>query len=169
MNETPRVETPVRPRRRGRRALLALVLLLTGAAGIGLWRQFRDPLSDEERQLVGTWSLRWDNAPMKLELRYEFRPDRTCHITSWDAKTGAVYSDLSDQSWRLTGAKLIVRRPGAAAGPRFLPASLRAVDEELTLTPEGPGRFRYSGVVKVRSTPTGPPVTGSMTRIGPAE
>jgi hypothetical protein len=143
-------------------------LLLTLATAV-VWQLSWSALSDEERHLVGTWTVRWDNAPMGVDLRYEFRPDRTCRILNLNPETGAIVHDSSDQTWRLSDGELIVRRPGAAAGPSWLPPSRRSVDELFTLTPDGPDRFRYRGVVEVRSTQKGPPVTGTMTRVTPTE
>ena len=135
------------------------------------WWNARDSLSDEERHLVGAWTYQWDSHPEKdLGLEYEFRPDRTCRIRNYDPKTGALISDRSNAKWRLSGNRLTVRHPGAATGGfwHVLP-SQRAADEVSILTPDGPGRFRFTGTIEVRSTPTQPPVTGTMTRITPTE
>jgi hypothetical protein len=172
VSETPRAEaTPGARRRRRRRVLLALALLalFAGAAAVGWWNSLR-PLSVEERHLVGTWTYQWDGHPGKLPLEYEFRPDRTCRIRTFDPKTGVLVGETTSTTWRLSGTRLIVRHPGAAAGGfwHLLP-SQRAVDEVSTLTPDGPDRFRFTGTIEIRSTPTQPPVTGTMARVTPTE
>jgi hypothetical protein len=141
------------------------------AAGLGTaWWALRQPLSAEERHLVGTWTYQWDGHPGDLGLEYEFRADRTCRIRSFNSKTGALTGDSADSTWWLSGGTLTVRHPGLPAGSAWhvLP-SQRAADEVCVLTPDGPDRFRYRGVIEVRSAPTGPPVTGTMTRVRPAE
>jgi hypothetical protein len=85
-------------------------------------------------------------------------------------QTGTVTADITVLSWWLSDGRLVIRYPGGAAG-RFwhvLP-SQRAVDEVWLLTPEGPDRFRYTGTIEIRSNATGPPVTGTMTRVTPTE
>ena len=88
-----------------------------------------------------------------------------------DAAVGrrAVLADSSGRTWRLSGGELVIRRPGAAAGPSWLLPSRRSVNEVFTLTPDGPDRLRYTAAVEVRSVPKGPPVTGTMSRLTPAE
>lgn len=168
-----RIETPPNTRRRRWRVLcaLALLALLAGVVAVGWWKNSRELLSEEERHLVGTWTLQWDAHPGKiLGLEYEFRADRTCRIRHYDPKTGALISERTGATWRLSDNQLIVRHPGAAAGSfwHVLP-SQRAVDEVLILTPDGPDRFRYQGTIEIRSTPTQMPVTGTVTRVTPTE
>ena len=107
--------------------------------------------------------------PGQRRHRYEFRPDRTCRVLNLDPKSLRVLNNPKDLKWRLSDGELIVRMPGAAHGPVWLPPSRRSVDEIIALTPDGPDRFRYTTVVEVRSTPLGPPVTGTMTRVTPTE
>lgn len=171
MSDTPRTETPPDTRRRRWRVLVALVLLalLTGAIALGWWNSQR-PLSVEERHLVGTWTYQWDGHPEKLPLEYEFRPDRTCRIRNFDPKAGALVGETTGTTWRLSGNRLVVRHPGGAAGSfwHLLP-SQRDVEEVSLLTPDGPDRFRYTGTIEIRSTPTQPPVTGTMARVKPGD
>jgi hypothetical protein len=138
------------------------------AAGACWWAVPR-PLSDEERDLVGTWAVRLDGAAGDT-LEYEFRPDRTCRMRDRNPRTGAVTTDLPGLSWGLSGGRLVVRHPDGAAASfwHVLPAQ-RAADEVFRLTPDGPDRFRYTGTIEIRSAPTQPPVTGTMTRVRPAE
>jgi hypothetical protein len=149
--------------------LLASLILLAGAVAVGWWNS-RKALSAEERQLVGTWTFRFDGVPMNSLLEYEFREDRSCRLRNRDPQTGEASADTPGLSWSLSDGRLVVRHPGGAAG-RFwhvLP-SQRSVDEVLQLTPDGPDRFRYQGVIEIRSTPQGSPVTGTMTRVTPTE
>jgi hypothetical protein len=155
-----------------RRPLIAVAVLLAMlAAGLGIaWWALRQPLSAEEQRLVGTWKYQWDGHPGDLGLEYEFRSDRTCRIRSINPKTGAQTGDSAGSTWRLSGGTLTVRLPAAATGSGWhLFPSRQAAEEVCVLTPDGPDRFRYRGVIEVRSAPTGPPVTGTMTRVRPAE
>ncbi|HET6575480.1 MAG TPA: hypothetical protein VFG68_17890 [Fimbriiglobus sp.] len=167
----PRIETPPNTRRRRWRVLIALGLLalLAGAIIAGWWNS-RTSLSDEERHLVGTWTYQWDGHPEKLPLDYEFRSDHTCRIRNFDPKTGAVLVETTGVTWRLSGDRLTVRHPGAAGGEfwHLFPSQRDAV-EVIILTPDGPDRFHYRSTIEIRSTPTQPPVTGTMTRVIPAE
>lgn len=169
MSETPRAETPPKTRRKRWWVLSALALLVLAAAA-GWWWTSRTPLSDEERHLIGTWTVRMDGVPMDTLLQYEFRPDRTCLMRNVDAATGAVTADIPGQTWSLSDGRLVVRHPDGAAGSfwHVLP-SQRAMDEVWLLTPDGPDRFRYQGTIEIRSTPQGPPVTGTVTRVTPRE
>jgi hypothetical protein len=145
------------------------VAVLAAAAGAYYWWAAPRPLSAEERALVGTWAVRLDGAAGDA-LEYEFRPDRTCRMRGRDPRTGAVSTDLAGLSWGLSGGRLVVRHPdGAAARSWHVLPSQRSADEVFRLTPDGPDRFRYTGTIEVRSTPTQPPVTGTMTRLPPAE
>jgi hypothetical protein len=168
VSEPPRVEEPPTTRRR-RWLVLVVLAALALAVAVGWWNS-GTPLSDEERHLVGTWAYQWDNSPKPLGLEYEFRPDRTCRIRTFDPKTGALLGDRSNARWWLSGDRLTVRHPEAAAGGfwHVLP-SQRAADEVSVLTPDGPDRFRYTGTIAIRSTPTQLPVTGTMTRVAPEE
>jgi hypothetical protein len=171
MDGGPGTEPPPAACRRVRRALIAVgsVAVLAAGAGVGWWALPR-PLSAEERHLVGTWKYQWDQFPGELGLEYEFRADRTCRTRNFDPTTGALVHETAGATWRLSGSTLTVRTPGAAAGSRWhvLPAQW-AADEVSVLTPDGPDRFRYRGAIEVRSTPTGPPVTGTLTRVRPVE
>lgn len=170
MNETPRAEAPIPRRRRWRILLaLALVLLLTLTAAI-VWQKSRNALSDEEQHLVGTWTVQPLSTTMSTTLLYEFRPDRTCRIRTVDPKTGALISDRTNARWWLSGNRLTVHHPGTATSSfwHVLP-SQRSADEVLILTPDGPDRFRYTGTIEIRGTPTQPSVTGTMTRVTPTE
>jgi hypothetical protein len=140
------------------------------AAGAGAyWWAVRPPLSDEERDLVGSWAFRLDGATGDI-LEYEFRPDRTCRMRGRDPRTGATTTDLSGLSWGLSDGRLVVRHPdGAVASPWHVLPSQRSADEVFRLTPDGPDRFRYTGTIETRSAPTQPPVTGTMTRVRRAE
>lgn len=173
MSEVAKVETDPAPgaRRRKRWVLIALALLVLLAVGTAVgWRVLPRPLSDDERQLVGAWKYQWDQYPGDLGLEYEFRADRTCRVRTFDRTTGALISEATNATWWLSGRTLTVRHPDGAAGSLWhvLP-SQRAADEVSVLTPDGPDRFRYRGTIEIRSTPTGPPVAGTMTRVHPAE
>jgi hypothetical protein len=157
--------------RRKWRVLIAFALLglLAGVIAVGWWSS-RKPLSNEERHLVGRWTFQLDDTPMSVGLEYEFLPDRTCRLRNIDPKTGAILNESPGHTWWLSGNKLTVRHPMAAAGGfwQLLP-SQRSVDEVSVLTPDGPDRFRYTGTIEVRSTPTATPVAGTMTRVTPVE
>jgi hypothetical protein len=143
--------------------------VLAAGVGVGRWA-VRQPLSAEERHLVGAWTYQWDGHPGDLGLEYEFRADRTYRMRSFDPKTGAPTGDSPDSTWRLSGGTLTVRHPGAAAGSAWhVFPSQRAADEVFVLAPDGPDQFHYRGVIEVRSAQTGPPVTGTMTRVRPAD
>jgi hypothetical protein len=163
-------ETPPNTRRRKWRLLLLLMLLAAAALGVGRWWTARQDLSDAERQIVGTWEYQWDGNPTKLPLAYEFRPDRTCRVRNYDPKTGALLAETTSQTWWRSGNKLIVRHPDSAAVHfwHVLP-SQRSADEVSILTPDGPDRFRFTGTIEIRGTPTQPSVSGTMTRVTPTE
>jgi hypothetical protein len=170
VSEPPRAEAlPNTRRRRWRWALLALVLVLTGAIGIGLWRNTRQPLTDEERQLVGTWVIQFDRNPTDVVIEYEYRPDRTWRLWNYRPKSGDFkgQSPALSGTWRLSGNK-ITKRYRRAAGSIWHPLpSQRSVEDVLILTPDGPDRFRYTGTVE--RAPGEPPSTGTMTRVPAAE
>jgi hypothetical protein len=159
-------ETPPKTRRKWR-LLLLLMLLAAATLGAGRWWTTRQQdLSDAERQIVGTWEYQWDGNPTKLPIEYEFRPDHTCRIRDYDPKTGTLLAETTAQTWWLSGNKLVVRHPDSAAVHfwHVLP-SQRSADEVSILIPDGPDRFRFTGTIEIRGTPTQPPVTGTMTRI----
>jgi hypothetical protein len=151
--------------RRWRGGFVALALVLLAVAAGVIWWTVETPLSDDERKLVGTWRMRWAGDVNDLPLEYEFRSDRTCVIRHFDRGTGAITGVATNLTWRLKGGTLVVRHPDGTVGPRWDAFGLwRSMCEVLTLTPDGPDRFLYTGAVEAGGATTAPPVSGIMIR-----
>jgi hypothetical protein len=149
---------------------LVLAFGVVTVAGLVIWWAFERPFSNGERELVGTWRIRWDGSSSDLPLVYEFRPDRTCVIRNFDPGTGAITGEVTNLTWRRTDNTLVVRHSDAAVGPRWDVFGLRrSVCEVFTLTPDGPDRFRYAGEIEAGGAPGGQGVvSGTMTRSEPS-
>lgn len=151
-----------------RRKLLAGVLLVLIAAGVAVWLTAFDAPAFEDREIVGTWRIRWDGSAIDLPLEYDFLPDRTCVIRNINPASGATKGATTNLTWRLRGTTLVVTHPAGAVVPRWSVLGLRQqLCEVFTLTPDGPGQFRYQGTIEAGGRTTQPPVTGTMTRSGP--
>lgn len=161
---------PVARAGRRRWALVAFAFGVVAVAGVTIWWAFYRPLLEGERVLVGTWRIRWDDNSNDLPLEYEFRSDRTCVIRNFDPGTGAITREMTNLTWRRTDNTLVVRHPDGAVGPRWDVFGLRrSVCEVLTLTPDGPGRFRYTGEIEAGGMTGGQGVvSGTMTQSRPS-
>jgi hypothetical protein len=144
--------------------VLAVVAVLVVAV-LGWWLA-DDSLSDGERQIVGTWRVRWDGSMADLPIEYEFQPDRTCVLRQLDPATGTVIKESAGQTWRRRGDTLVIRSPDGGYAPWWdVTGAGREVREKLTLTADGPGRFRYLGTIEAGRSPAAePPISGTMTR-----
>ena len=153
---------------RHRRRWVRVTVAALAVAALVLWWTAERPLSGDERALVGTWRFRWNGSPADLPLEYEFRADRTCVVRTLNAATGTVKGVSADQTWRRTGDTLVVRCPEGGYSPWWdLLGEGRAVREVLTLTPDGPDRFRYTGTIEAGwKAGSQPPVSGTLTRVG---
>lgn len=138
-----------RPRPRRRWPLLALVATILVVVAHCWWWYDRNSLTAEERDLVGTWVVSWDDRPLTdLTVEYEFRSDRTCRVVNRDPKTGAVVAGGGEGDgyyWRLDGGKLTLRMR-LEKGNRW--TTLLSGDtqrwgiEVFLVTPDSPDRFR---------------------------
>ena len=160
---------PARQRSKRRRLLIALAFAVLAAllAGVARWA-LSPALSDAERALVGTWAYQWEGELTPLSLVYEFHPDGRCAIRYLDHGTGTFTDGVRRLTWKLRGDKLVVRHPKEAPRRFWGVFGLyQYVDEVQTLTPDGPDRFRYTGTIRGRYTPSHNALTGVMTRVVP--
>lgn len=163
-------DTDLVPRRRNRRRVLTVLsAALVLAVGVFAWRNVTPGLSDGERELVGTWTYRWDGSPNDLPLSYEFRADRTCVVRRFDPRTGAPSGSSEVATWWRTGDELTVRYPrDRPILTRPVQSVFRHLHDVSILTPDGPDRYRYVGTIETGGTPLTPSVAGTMTRVVPA-
>jgi hypothetical protein len=142
------------PRRRARRLWLGLtgVLLLVALAGSWWWWwHVLTALSDEERPFVGSWRLASPVfSPSRPELVTEFTlmPDRSMRERVWDSRTGAVLHNRPGPArWYVSNGRL----QQVIAGNRLHGVGDMTV-LDVTVTWEGPDRFRYQKPSDSRTT-----------------
>lgn len=173
MSQTPRIETPPRTRRSRWRVLVALALLALLAVAIAVgWWNYRKPLSDEERQMVGVWRFQPDGPQRPVLIEIELRADRTCRWRGVNLTTGEVsaWDDPYGSSWRMSGDRLVIHHPDSTPGTIwYFISSKLSVDVAIVLTPDGPDRFRYESRLEDHSNKRGPPATGTISRVTPTE
>ena len=150
--------------------LLVLVLLLIAKFGIGdAFRKVEPvkPLSASEQELIGKWRYQGGDPESELGYGYELHPDRTCTKQFYDCKTGELTGTNTDLIWWRDGDRLTVRLLYGARYTRWgLLHKSCPSDDIMTLTPDGPGQFKYQGMVDIEFYPSPQPSgSGTMTRV----
>ena len=148
--------------------ILLLILVLIALLGYGIhYRNLPAPLSEAELELVGTWRLRGGDPEGELGYGYELHSDRTCAKLFFDRKTGVLFYENTTPNWWRNGDRFVVRLPSGAGTTiwRVWHKSIPA-DEVFTLTPDGPGRFRFQGSTEIEFLPApSPQDSGTMIRV----
>ena len=175
MNEPKRaMNDSTASRNRKRWLFVLLVMLVSIIVCIGVYyrnQKLVAPLSEAERELVGTWRCHWDDPKFEMNSRfgYEFRPDRTCIKRWYDPKTGKVTSENIEYTWLRNGDRLMARNPrGGGSDIWGFRISRYSTSEVYVLIPDGSNQFKFQSS-GYGETESGPQIvatkTGTLTRV----